>query len=90
MYKGKLFLSGGHTARTGLWLLPITEKDKKQQETNTAHTALDLQMPREHIATNASHIAAASVYTLLYKQQQLKYMHQPFFNIPVPTLINAI
>ena len=90
MYKGKLILSGEHDAHTGLWLLPIAEKDEKQQEMNTAHTALNLQMPRAHAATSASHIPAASVYTLPYKQQKLKYMHQTFFNIPIPTLINTI
>ena len=29
IYKGKIVLSGGRDARTGLWLLPIVEKDKK-------------------------------------------------------------
>ena len=68
-YKGKMVLSGGRDARTGLWLLPIAEKDEKQRQVNTAHAALDLQMPRADTATNASHFAAASVYTLPYKQQ---------------------
>ena len=33
---------------------------------------------------------AHNVYTLLYKQNQLKYMHQSFFNPPIATLIRAI
>ena len=28
IYKGNMVLSGGHDARTGLWLLPIAEKDR--------------------------------------------------------------
>ena len=69
IYKGKFVLSGRRDARTGLWLLSIKGKDEKQREVNTAHAALDLQIPRAHTATTTSHIAAASVYTLPYKQQ---------------------
>ena len=90
IYKGNRVLSGGRELRTCLWLLIIAEKDKKQQEVNMAHATLDLQMPLALTATNASHIVAVSVYTPPYKQQLLKYMHQTFFNIPIPTLINAI
>jgi hypothetical protein len=90
IYKGKLVLSGGRDKSTGLWLLPIAERDSDQRERNTAHAALDLQMPRAHVATNTQHIAAVSVYTLPYKQQQMKYMHQSFYSMPVPTLIKAI
>ena len=32
---------------------------------------------------------ASNLYTLPYKQQQLKYMHQSFFNPPVATIIDA-
>ena len=90
MYKGKLVISRGRDTRTGLWILPITKKDTKQQEKNTAHVALDLQMPRTHSAANVSYTAAAPVYTLPYKQQQMKYMHQRFYNMPIPTLVKAI
>ena len=51
---------------------------------NTAHAALNLQMPRTHTTPKARHIAAASVYTLPYKQQQLKYMHQNVFQHAYP------
>jgi hypothetical protein len=30
------------------------------------------------------------VYTLTYKKQQMKYMHQSFFNMPIPTLIKIM
>ena len=30
------------------------------------------------------------MYTLPYKQQQMKYMHQKFFNMPIPTLIKIM
>jgi hypothetical protein len=90
MYKGKVVLSGGRDKSTGLWLLPIAEKDSEQQERNTAHAALDLQLPRSHTAANTHHTASVSVYTLPYKQQQMKYMHQSFYNMPIPTSIKAI
>jgi hypothetical protein len=61
-----------------------------QREKNTTYAALDLQMPHAHAAANANHTAAASVYTLPYKQQQMKYMHQSFYNMPIPTLVKAI
>ena len=35
------------------------------------------------------HAANSSLYTLPYKQNQLKYMHQSFFNAPLKMLIEA-
>ena len=35
-------------------------------------------------------MAAASVYTLTHIQQQMKYMHQTFYNMLIPTLVKAI
>ena len=35
------------------------------------------------------HSEYASLYTLPYKQNQLKYMHQSFFNAPLQMLIDA-
>ena len=65
-YKGKLMLTGGRDKKTGMWKLPINPVSRKN--------ALDLplQGPRrqQHIANN--------LYTLPFKQQQLKYMHQAF------------
>ena len=39
---------------------------------------------------NPPNIAAATLYTLPYKQQKIKYMHQTFFAMPVATLEKAI
>ena len=39
---------------------------------------------------NVRHTAATSLYILPYKQQQMKYIHQTFYNLPPPTLIEAI
>ena len=90
LYKGKVILSGGRCKDTGLWLLPIAEKDEERRTKNTAHAALNLQLPHANAGNTATHMATASVYTLPYKQQQVKYMHQCFFNAPIPTLIKAI
>ena len=39
---------------------------------------------------NPPNIAAATLYTLPYKQQKVKYMHQTFFAMPAATLEKAI
>merc|ERR1711923_382794 len=68
---------------TGLWLLPINPNAKPSQTPTVDR--LDLQLPsppaRPHAANN--------LYTLPYKQQQLKYMHQAFFSAPIQTIIDA-
>ena len=43
----------------------------------------------EHKIQQLTHMAA-NLYTLPFKQQQLKFIHQCFFNPPIPTLIKAI
>ena len=37
----------------------------------------------------ANHMAY-NIYTIPHKQNQLKYMHQSFFNAPMPTLFKAV
>ena len=78
-YKGKLVLSGGKDPRTNMWKLPINPTSK---ECSTDY--LDLAPPNPL----ACH-AANTLYTLPYKQQQLKYMHQSFFSPPISTIIDA-
>jgi hypothetical protein len=85
LYKGKVL-----DKSTGLWLLPIAERSTDIREKNTTYAALKLQLPRTRLAANINHTAATLVYMLPYKQQQMKYMHQSFYNIPIPTLIEAI
>ena len=75
---------------TGLRLLPIAKKDAGRQEENIMYATLDLQLLRTQSATNITHMTAILVYTLPYKQQQMKYMHQRIYNMPIPTLIKAI
>ena len=73
-------LTGERDKKTGMWKLPINPASR-----NNTLLSLDLllQGPRrqQHIANN--------LYTLPFKQQQLKYMHQAFFNLPIQTLITA-
>ena len=54
--------------------------------------SLDIHQSANQIVHHGAHIehAANNVHTLPYKQNQLKYMHQMFFNPPIPTLIDAI
>ena len=80
-YQGKLVLSGQRDPVTGLWKVPINPTMHQSQTIQ----GLDLQPTIQGI----NHMAA-NVYTLPFKQQQLKYMHQAFFNPPIPTLIKAI
>ena len=79
-YKGELMLTGGRDRKTRMWKLPINPVSRD-------NTLLSLDLPlqgprRQHHSTN-------SLYTLPFKQQQLKYMHQLFFNLPLQTLIAA-
>ena len=83
-YKGELVLSGGRDERTRMWKLPINPVSK----TNRIE-GLDLHIPRQRqqgtIRTNTSN----NLYTLPYKHQQLKYMHQSFFSPPSQTIVEA-
>jgi hypothetical protein len=76
----ELVLSGQRDPITGLWKVPINLTMHQSQTIQ----GLDLQPTIQGI----NHMAA-NVYTLPFKQQ-LKYMHQAFFNPPIPTLIKAI
>ena len=78
-YKGELVLEGGRDEHSGMWKLPINPINK-----NNDNTYLDLAPTNKgagHTATN--------LYTLPYKQQQLKYMHHAFFNPLIATIIDA-
>jgi hypothetical protein len=83
-YKNELVLTGIRDEATGLWKVPINPiRDNK-----SILPHLDLYSP--HHTEEQLHHLAANVYTLPFKQQQLKYMHQSFFNPPIHTLIKAI
>ena len=69
---GALVLTGKDIGPGGLWILPI-EVD--------GQTSLDEEEPAQE-RQNPPSIAAATVHTLSYKQQQVKYMHQTFFAMP--------
>ncbi|KAL7501873.1 hypothetical protein ACHAXN_001014, partial [Cyclotella atomus] len=84
IYKDKTVLTGFRDVRTGLWKVPIDPSS----EPNKVLPHLDLYTPK-HSPEQLQHLAA-NVYTLPFKQQQLKYMHQSFFNPPIHTLIKAI
>ena len=74
---------GDRDEETNLWRLPINPTAKPTHDW-LAH--LDLHMTPKQ-ATN--HVAQ-NVYTIPYKQNQLKFMHQTFFCPPIETLIQAI
>ena len=86
-YNEQLVLIGDRDPTTGLWRLPINPQAKPATSLNAPQTdALDLQL---NPLQQANHIAL-NVYTIPHKQNQMKYMHQSFFNAPLPTLIKAI
>ena len=82
-HKGHLVLVGDRDEETYLWRLPINPTAKP---THDRLAYLDLHMTPKQ-ATN--HVAQ-NVYTIPYKQNQLKFMHQTFFCPPIKTLIQAI
>ena len=83
-YKGELVLSGGRDERTRMWKLPINPVSK----TNNIE-GLDLHIPRQRRQGTIRTNTANNLYTLPYKHQQLKYMHQAFFSPPSQTIIEA-
>ena len=90
-YNNKLVLTGDRDPMTALWRLPINPVTTKRE--STMHIAsLDLHQGANQTLQHDAQIqhAANNVYTLPYKQNQLKYMHQTFFNPPITTLIDAI
>eukprot|EP00804_Cyclotella_cryptica_P019081 CCRYP_014487-RA/>CCRYP_014487-RA protein AED:0.29 eAED:0.21 QI:0/0/0/1/0.5/0.33/3/0/1151 len=76
---GKLVLTGTRDKTTGLWIIPL---NPTSPQTATA--------PPHPSSTPLHHHTAHNVYTLPFKQQQLKFIHQAFFSPPVHTLIKAI
>ena len=62
-----------------MWKLPISPINK-----NNDNAYLDLDPPNKGVGHTANNL-----YTLPYKQQQLKYMNQSFFNPPIATIIDA-
>eukprot|EP00804_Cyclotella_cryptica_P020493 CCRYP_019412-RA/>CCRYP_019412-RA protein AED:0.05 eAED:-0.04 QI:0/0/0/1/0/0.5/2/0/1372 len=77
--RGKLVLTGTRCTTTGLWIIPL----------NPSSPDSTIGTPQSHPPPTPQHMAY-NVYTLPFKQQQLKYMHQAFFSPPVHTLIKAI
>ena len=84
-YKDSLVLVGDRDPATHLWRLPINPRGNPTNSSAMA-TKMDLHL-LPHQEANHS---AFSVYTIPYRRNQLKYMHQSFFNIPIPTLLKAI
>eukprot|EP00804_Cyclotella_cryptica_P021893 CCRYP_000851-RA/>CCRYP_000851-RA protein AED:0.26 eAED:0.15 QI:0/0/0/1/0/0.33/3/0/868 len=78
-HNGKLVLTGTRCTTTGLWIIPLNP--------STPHNTVG---PPPHLTPPPPQHMAYNVYTLPFKQQQLKYMNQAFFSPPVHTLIKAI
>ena len=76
-YKGKKVLTGRSIEPGEPWILPIDGQQELNNETSS-------------IAQNLQSIASVIIYTLPYKQQKVKYMHQTSFLVPAPTLLKAI
>jgi hypothetical protein len=85
IYQDRLVILGTRDESTGLWKVPIHPHGTE----NTSHQLhhLDLHQNNQPIS---GHHSAMNVYTLPFKQQWMKYMHQSFFSPPIPTLIKAI
>ena len=69
----KKVLTGKALGPGGLWILPIDRRTSLEDKPKA-------------ITQNPPSLANATVYTLPYKQQKVKYMHQTFFAMPSPTL----
>ena len=70
-YQGKLVMKGDKSDKIGLWHLPVHPSEPPDGENITGVTSKESN-------SSVKHGAANSVYTLPYKQQQVKYMHQFF------------
>ena len=82
-HKDQLVLVGDRDEKTNLWRLPINPTAK-----TTGNGIVHLGL---HTTPNQfSNHVAQNIYTLLYKQNQLKFMHQTYFCPPIETLIQAI
>ena len=76
-YNNKLVLTGRSVGPGGLWVVPINGQEQPLAQAT-------------EISQNPPPLAAATVYTLPYKQQKMRYMHQTFFAMPAQTLEKAI
>ena len=91
-YGGNLVLSGERDETTGLWKLPVNPLQPDRSITTSLDLEL-IQDHHIHCAANATpnysannnesqimgdHQQANNLYTLPYKQNQLKFMHQTF------------
>jgi hypothetical protein len=61
-----------------------------QSTDNPNTTVIPSRLNTPKHTTSQLHHMGANVFTLPFKQQQLKYMHQAFFNPLIHTLIKAI
>ena len=76
-------MKGNISNKTGLWHLPVNPSEPPDDENITEVTS-------KKSNSSVKYGAANSVYTLPYKQQQVKYMHQVFCSPPIATLEKAI
>ena len=79
--KGTVVLKVKRDRINGLWTLPIRPRGnhKTRHTRNTTYTTEEIQ-----------HSAAKTIYTLPYKKQRMKYMHQSFFNLLDSMLMKSI
>ena len=81
-YKGELVLRGPRDPTTDLWRLPINPMSPPNGDMQSFQ--MDL-----HTSTESTQVAA-NVYTIPYRQNQVKFMHQSFLSPTIATLLKAI
>ena len=88
-YKVNLVSEGGKYKNMALWKLPINPTANPTHKQQGHHIeALNICTARWKQKSNL-HTANSSLHTLPYKQNQLKYMYQEFFNATIKMLIEA-
>ena len=86
-FKGELVLLGGRDETTKLWKPPINPISRKKHQNQ--HNQLGASLNPQLTPQKQSMHAANSLYTLPYKKNQLKCMHQSYFNSPLKLLTDA-
>ena len=83
-FQNKIILIGEKDPITDLWQIPLQQHQLPINQ-QTTHANDEFPLPNQQVQHMASNL-----YTLPYKQQQIKYMHQTFFAPPHTTLLEAI
>ena len=83
-FQNKIILIGEKDPNTDLWQKPLQQHQLPTNQ-QTTHGNDKFPLPNQQVQHMTSNL-----YTLPYKQQQIKYMHQTFFAPLHTTLLKAI